>query len=425
MLETIKSIMWAIVTALILLSGLYFSKELHFPQLKINKIFKSLKGNNNKGITPIKTLFLTLAGRIGVGSIAGVALAIYLGGPGTIFWMWVVAIISGALAYIETMLAIKYKDKKQNIGGPSYYIKKGLKNKPLAIIYSLIIIISYLIGFIPIQSNTVAKSIDMINPTNHLIIGLIIAFISFIIIKGGINKISKVTSKLVPFMTLIYISMALFVIIINIEKFPQVLSQIIQEAFQIKPFLTSFIPVILIGVQRAIFSNESGIGLGAIAASASNSINGSKSGYIQVLGVYITTILICTATAFMILIFDYKSVTLTNPNGIELTSLAFNYHFGSLGTILLVACILMFSFSTVLTGYYYCQSSLKFLSKNINTKCLLIITPLSVVLGAITSPTTIWTLVDILVAILAIINIYSIFKLKEEIMLYYKKYDRI
>lgn len=425
MLETIKSIMWAIVTALILLSGLYFSKELHFPQLKINKIFKSLKGNNNKGITPIKTLFLTLAGRIGVGSIAGVALAIYLGGPGTIFWMWVVAIISGALAYIETMLAIKYKDKKQNIGGPSYYIKKGLKNKPLAIIYSLIIIVSYLIGFIPIQSNTVAKSIDMINPTNHLIIGLIIAFISFVIIKDGINKISKVTSKLVPFMTLIYISMALFVIIINIEKFPQVLSQIIQEAFQIKPFLTSFIPVILIGVQRAIFSNESGIGLGAIAASASNSINGSKSGYIQVLGVYITTILICTATAFMILIFDYKSVTLTNPNGIELTSLAFNYHFGSLGTILLVACILMFSFSTVLTGYYYCQSSLKFLSKNINTKCLLIITPLSVVLGAITSPTTIWTLVDILVAILAIINIYSIFKLKEEIMLYYKKYDRI
>lgn len=425
MLETIKSIMWAIVTALILLSGLYFSKELHFPQLKINKIFKSLKGNNNKGITPIKTLFLTLAGRIGVGSIAGVALAIYLGGPGTIFWMWVVAIISGALAYIETMLAIKYKDKKQNIGGPSYYIKKGLKNKPLAIIYSLIIIVSYLIGFIPIQSNTVAKSIDMINPTNHLIIGLIIAFISFVIIKGGINKISKVTGKLVPFMTLIYISMALFVIIINIEKFPQVLSQIIKEAFQIKPFLTSFIPVILIGVQRAIFSNESGIGLGAIAASASNSINGSKSGYIQVLGVYITTILICTATAFMILIFDYKSVTLTNPNGIELTSLAFNYHFGSLGTILLVACILMFSFSTVLTGYYYCQSSLKFLSKNINTKCLLIITPLSVVLGAITSPTTIWTLVDILVAILAIINIYSIFKLKEEIMLYYKKYDRI
>lgn len=425
MLETIKSIMWAIVTALILFSGLYFSKKLHFPQLKINKIFKSLKGNNNKGITPIKTLFLTLAGRIGVGSIAGVALAIYLGGPGTVFWMWVVAIISGALAYIETMLAIKYKDKKQNIGGPSYYIKKGLKNKPLAIIYSLIIIISYLIGFIPIQSNTVAKSIDMINPTNHLIIGLIIAFISFVIIKGGINKISKVTSKLVPFMTLIYISMALFVIIINIEKFPQVLSQIIQEAFQIKPFLTSFIPVILIGVQRAIFSNESGIGLGAIAASASNSINGSKSGYIQVLGVYITTILICTATAFMILIFDYKSVTLTNPNGIELTSLAFNHHFGSLGTILLVACILMFSFSTVLTGYYYCQSSLKFLSKNINTKCLLIITPLSVVLGAITSPTTIWTLVDILVAILAIINIYSIFKLKEEIMLYYKKYDRI
>ena len=424
MLETIKSIMWAIVTALILISSLYFSKKLNFPQIKIKKIFQSLRSNNSEGISPIKTLFLTLAGRIGVGSIAGVALAIYLGGPGTIFWMWIVAIISGVLAYIETMIAIKYKNNKQNIGGPSYYIKNGLKNKFLAIIYSIIIIASYLIGFIPIQSNTVAKSIDMINPTNHLIIGLIIAFISFMIIKGGINKISKVTSKLVPFMTLIYISMALFVIITNIEKFPQVLHQIIQEAFQINPFLTSFIPIILIGVQRAIFSNESGIGLGAIAASASNSTNGSQSGYIQVLGVYITTILICTATAFMILIFNYKSVTLTNPNGIELTSLAFNHHFGSLGTILLVACILMFSFSTVLTGYYYCQSSLKFLSKKINTKFLLIITPLSVVLGAIISPTTIWTLVDILVAILAIINIYSMFKLKEEIMIYHKTYEK-
>lgn len=424
MLEAIKAVMWAIVTTLILFSGLYFSKKLHFPQIKINQIFKSLKNDNTKGITPIKTLFLTLAGRIGVGSIAGVALAIYLGGPGTIFWMWIIAIISGVLAYIETMLAIKYKDHKQNIGGPSYYIKYGLKNKILAITYSLIIVFSYLIGFIPIQANTVAKSIDMISPTNHFIIGLIVALISFLVIKGGINKISKVTSKLVPIMTLLYISMAIFVVVINIDKFPQVLSQIIHEAFQLKPFLTGFIPIVLIGVQRAIFSNESGIGLGAIAASASNSTNGSKSGYIQVLGVYITTILICTATAFMILIFDYNSITLTNPNGIELTSLAFNHHFGSLGSILLVACILMFSFSTILTGYYYCQSSLKFLNKKINTKFLLIITPLSVITGAITSPTTIWTLVDILVAILAIINIYAMFKLKEEIMLYHKTYER-
>lgn len=423
MIETLKDIMWAIVTVLIIVTGIQFSIKLRFPQLKINKIINSLKNTDKQGISPIKTLFLTLAGRIGVGSIAGVALAIYIGGPGTIFWMWVIAIISGVLAYTETLLSIKYKDIKNNIGGPSHYIKKGLNKKTLAITYSIIVIVAYLIGFIPIQSNTIVKSLDMIEPISHIIIGIILSIISFIVIKGGINKISKVTDKLVPLMTILYISMALFVVITNIEKFPTIIQKIITEAFNLKPFFSGFIVVVLIGVQRAIFSNESGIGLGGIAASASNSTDGTKSGYIQVLGIYITTIIICTATAFMILIFDYQNIIINNPNGIELTSMAFNHHFGSIGNTLLVLCILLFSFSTILTGYYYCESSLKFISKQINTKALKTLTPLSVLLGTITSPTTIWALVDILVAILALINIYAMVKLKDEIITYHNKKD--
>lgn len=423
MLENIKAVIWAVVTIFIIITGLYFSIKLKFPQLNLKKIIKSFHNNDKNGISPIKTLFLTLAGRIGVGSIAGVALAIYIGGPGTIFWMWIIAIISGVLAYTETLLSIKYKDIKNNIGGPSHYIKKGLNKKYLAITYSLIVIIAYLIGFIPIQSNTIVKSVDMIKETNHLIIGIILSIISFIIIKGGINKISNVTDKLVPLMTIIYIVMALFTIITNLDKFPNVIHSIITEAFKLKPFFSGFIVVVLIGVQRAIFSNESGIGLGGIAASASNSKDGRKSGYIQVLGIYITTIIICTATAFMILIFDYKNITITNPNGIELTSLAFNHHFGNVGNILLVLCILMFSFSTILTGYYYCESSLKFITKKISIKIIKIITPLSVLIGTITSSTTIWALVDILVAILAIINIYAMIKLKDEIINYHNKKD--
>lgn len=425
MIENIKDIMWAVVTVLIIITGIKFSIKLHFPQLKINKIIKSLKSTDKKGISPVKTLFLTLAGRIGVGSIAGVALAIYIGGPGTIFWMWIIAIISGVLAYTETLLSIKYKDTKNNIGGPSHYIKKGLNKKTLAIIYSSIVIIAYLIGFIPIQSNTIVKSIDMIEQVSHITIGIILAIISFIVIKGGINKISKVTDKLVPLMTILYISMALFVVITNIEKFPQIINQIITEAFNLKPFFSGFIVVVLIGVQRAIFSNESGIGLGGIAASASNSTDGTKSGYIQILGIYITTIVICTATAFMILIFDYQNVVINNPNGIELTSMAFNHHFGSIGNILLVLCILLFSFSTILTGYYYCESSLKFISTKIRISTIKILTPLSVLLGTITSPTTIWASVDILVAILAIINIYAMVKLKDEIITYHNKKEKL
>ncbi len=427
MLETIKAILWAIVTALIILYGIYFSKQLKLPQFNLKKIHKSLKGTNNEGISPVKTLFLTLAGRIGVGSIAGVALAIYIGGPGTIFWMWVIALVSGVLAYMETLLAIKYKkqDGEESVGGPSYYLKYGLNKKKLAVIYSSIVIFAYLIGFIPIQSNTIVKSMDMVFNNNHVVVGIIIAFLSFLVIKGGIKKISKVTDKLIPFMTILYIGMAIFVVITHIDKFPVIIGEIISQAFELKPFLSGFIVTVLIGVQRGIFSNESGIGLGAVAASASNSKNGCQSGYIQVLGVYITTILICTATAFMILIFDYKDVIINNPNGIELTSLAFNYHFGNVGNILLALCILMFSFSTILTGYYYCESSLKFLFKKVNKTLLIVLTPLSVFIGTVTSPTLIWEIIDILVAFLALINIYALVKLKGEIVHYHKKYDKI
>ena len=190
MLENINAVLWAVVTALIIFFGVYFSKRLTFPQLNFKKIIKSLKNTDYQGISPLKTLFLTLAGRIGVGSIAGVALAIYIGGPGTIFWMWIIAIISGVLAYTETLLAIKYKvtDGKESLGGPSHYIKKGLKSKPLAIIYSLIVIFAYLSGFIPIQSNTIVKSMDMLFTSNHFLIGLVLAILSFVIISGGIKK---------------------------------------------------------------------------------------------------------------------------------------------------------------------------------------------------------------------------------------------
>ena len=420
MLESINFLLWMIVTVLIVLMGLYFSKKLSFPQFNFQKIKLSLK-DDKCNISPIKTLYLTLAGRIGVGSIAGVALAIYVGGPGTIFWMWFIALISGSLAYCETLLGIKYKSffNGECYGGPSYYILKGLNNKFLALFYSLLVIVAYLVGFIPIQANTISHSLN----TNNLVIGFILLLITFLIIKGGLKKIIKVTNLLVPFMTLIYILLSLIVIIVHFDKFIFIILLIFKKAFDFSTFLSGFISTLLIGVQRGIFSNESGIGLGSIAASSSTSTNGCKSGYIQVLGVYITTILICTATAFMILIFDYENIMINNPNGIEITSLAFNYHFGNIGNILLLICIILFSFTTILTGYYYCESSLKFLNKNI--KFLKIIVPISVFLGTIVSPSVIWKFVDILVSFLAIINIYSLYKLRDVLFKYHKKYDRI
>jgi len=423
MLEVISKTLWAITTSLIIIIGIYFSKILKYPQLNIKKIFFSLKNTNNNKISPLKTLYLTLAGRIGVGSIAGVALAIYIGGPGTIFWMWLIALISGSLAYTETLLSIKYKiiSNNENFGGPSYYIKKGLNKKHLGLLYSLIVVIAYIIGFIPIQSNTISRTINI----NNLLLGIILALITFFIINGGLKKITNVTNKLVPLMTIIYIFLSLIVIFTNLNKFVDTLFLIIKSAFDLKPFFSGFIVTILIGIQRGIFSNESGIGLGGIAASTSTSNNGCQSGYVQVLGIYVTTILICTATAFMILIFDYQNILINNPNGIEITKLAFNHHFGAFGNILLSLCIILFSFTTILTGYYYSEASLKFIYKNINQNILKLVVAISVLIGTISSPKIVWNLVDILVAFLALINIYALYKLRKEILTYHQKYDRI
>lgn len=428
MLDKINSVLWAVVTVVIIFFGVYFSIKLKFPQFKFGKILRSLKvQDNDNGISPLKTLSLTLAGRIGVGSIAGVALAIYLGGPGTIFWMWVIALVSGSLAYIETLLAVKYKVKTkfgEDEGGPAYYIKDGFKSNPLALIYSLLVVIAYIVGFIPIQANTIVKSMDRAILLDHTLIGGIIALISLIIILGGIKKITKTTSKIVPIMTMLYVTLTLVAVFKNISVMPSIVYDIITSAFSFKPFLSGFMVTLLIGVQRAIFSNESGIGLGAIAACASNSKNGARSGYIQVLGVYITTIIICTSTALMILTSGYD-LNLENINGIEITSYAFNYHFGDLGNILLVICILLFSFSTILTGYYYCESSLCFIFGSYKKIFLKFITAFSVFFGSVISPTTIWSSIDILVAILALINIFVLYSLSTEIGKYHQKYDKI
>lgn len=420
MLEKINAVAWAITTTMIIFYGIYFTIKLKFPQFRMDKIIKSLM-RKEKGITPITTLFLTLAGRIGVGSIAGVALAIYLGGPGTIFWMWLVAIISGSLAYTETLLAIKYKEKE---GGPAYYIKNGYKSKRLAFIYSVIVVVTYLIGFIPIQANTISKTADIMFTISNPLVGMIISFFSLIAIYGGIKKITKITSKIVPLMTILYIFLALSAVIINIREMPTIIKLIVTSAFDFTPFFSGFIVVMLIGIQRGIFSNESGIGLGAIAASTANTTNGAVSGYIQVLGVYITTIIICTATAFLILTTNYDFF-IDNPNGIELTNYAFNYHFGNLGNILLFICILLFSFSTILTGYYYCESSLTFMLKKIKKLPLKIITCLSVFVGSILSAPLIWNVIDIFVAFIALINMHVLYNLRKEIMIYHKKCDKI
>ena len=418
----LNKVLWAIATIFIVLSGLYFTFSLKGVQFKIKTMFKSLFiKEETSGIKPYQTLMMVLAGRIGVGSIAGVALAIYLGGVGSIFWMWIIAFIGAANSFVETVLGVIYKEKDENKvykGGPSYYIKKGLNNKFLGGVYAIIVILSYVCGFLSIQSNTITKSLNQIFTISPIVIGIFISVITSFIIFGGIKRIAATASKIVPFMTISYVFIAILICIKNIDIVPDIFFSIIKDAFDLKPFFSGFLGTLVIGVQRGIFSNEAGLGTGAIASSTVDTNDSISQGYIQMIGVYLTTLIICTSTAIIILTSPYQNIILNDVNGIEITQYAFTYHLGNIGNYLVFISIILFSFTTILTGDYDGEASLKYFFTNIKKIYLLYLKVLTIIilfLGCLIKSNTIWLFVDILVAIEAIINIYSIIMLRKNV----------
>ena len=431
-MEKINSIIWSISTVMLVLSGLYFAFKLDFLHLKLRKLFKVLKkgDKDSSGISPISSLMVSLGACIGVGSLAGIALSIYKGGVGTIFWILLSCIIVAPNSLVENTLAVVYHEKsgKDYLGGPAYYIKKGLGKKKLSYLYASLIIITYIFGFLTIQSNTIAKSLTTIFNIPNIIIGVIVGLLSFLIIFKGIKGISKFSNIFIPAMSLIYLLMALLVVIKNISLLPSLIINIITSAFNFKAIGWGMFSVIIIGVQRGIFSNEAGLGTASIASGSSNTKDAIKQGMISTLGVYFVTFVVCLGTALIILTSNYNPLNYVDVNGIEITRDALSYHLGIVGDILLYICIIAFSFSTIVSGYYYGESNLKFIFKNISPTYILglkIITCFLLVLGSFISPTFLWNLVDILAGILAIINIYAIFSLRRDIIEEYLVYKRL
>jgi len=421
-MDKINAVCWAVATILLVSSGIYFTIVLRFPQFSFKKMINSLKPEKSatKGISPFETLTLSLAARIGVGSLAGIALGIFKGGVGTIFWLWLSALLTLPNTLSESTLAVRYRERDGKFykGGPAYYINKGLGYKKLSILYAIIVSFCYLGGFLAIQSNTIASSLkDYLNiPT--LVSGIIVAFISYIIIIRGIKGIAKFTSFLVPIMGILYMLVAILIIILNIEKIPNVFMTIIKEAFNFKSFGWGIVSSMIIGVQRGIFSSESGIGTGAVASGTSDTKYPIKQGYLQMLGVYFTTFVVCTATALIILTADIDINSFIEPNGIEITNRALNYHLGNSGNIVLLLAILAFSFSTVISGYYYGESNIKYLYNKITDKQIFVLKIIVVGLllyGAIAKSSFLWNIVDIGVALLAIINIFALISLRRDV----------
>ena len=401
---SLLSIVWYITSILIIYAGIKYSKRYKFIQLNFKKIISAIKSKSKNNVSPLSSLSMSLAAKIGVGSLSGVALALYFGGVGSIFFMCIISMLVSINTYVECKLGIKYRERFGNrfVGGPSFYIKKCLNNKYLSVLYSVLVIGTYSGLFLSIQSNTIVSVLSEYN-INTLLVVILLSILTFVIIIKGADNIFLVDSILVPIMIIFYLSLGIYVVI-NSNNLLDIFKMMIREAFNLK----SIIPVFLIGMQRAIFISESGIGTSAISASACDN-DPDKQGLLEVMGIHITTFFICFITFLIIVTSDYYLIDFGNINGIEIVMYAFCYHFGKFGKIILTIITILFAFSTIISGYFFGENNVRLFTNN---KRMIIVFKVIVILiifiSGYVSPNILWNLTDFFIALLAMINVFSI-----------------
>ncbi|MCA0971134.1 alanine:cation symporter family protein [Halobacillus litoralis] len=408
---------WIIVYALLGL-GLWFSIKFRFVQFRyipemVRVLFdkRAISAEGKKGTSPFQAFAISTASRVGTGNLAGVAAAIAVGGPGAVFWMWIVAVVGGASSFIESTLAQVYKvpDKDQYRGGPAYYMEKGLNNRKLGIAFAVTITFTYGLVFSAVQSNTIRLAFENSFDVNRLLMGTILVIISALIIFGGLKRIAQVTQYIIPVMAILYIIMALYVLIINASEVPTMLAQIFQGAFGFREIAGgTFGAMILIGIKRGLFSNEAGMGSAPNAAATSEVTHPVKQGLIQTLGVFTDTLLICSATAVIIL---FSGSYLDNPDadGIVITQMAFESEVGAWASIFIAIAIFLFAFSSIIGNYYYGETNIEFIKKSSTNIFIYRLAVLGMVMfGALAKFEIVWSLADLSMGVMILINLYAI-----------------
>lgn len=414
----VNDFIWTyILIAMLIVIGLYFTFKTKFVQFSnIKEMFKLLgEGTSSKDkakgqVSSFQAFCIGTASRVGTGNLAGVASAIAIGGPGAVFWMWLIALIGSASAFIESTLAqiYKVKDGDNFRGGPAYYMEKGLKKKWMGIAFSVLIIICFGFAFNSVQSNTITAAFNSTFNANKLIVGIILTVLTLIIIFGGVNRIAKISSILVPIMAVAYIVIALFIIIMNFNQIPSLFKTIFENAFGIKQVVGGGIGAALLqGIKRGLFSNEAGMGSAPNAAATATVSHPAKQGLIQTLGVFTDTLIICTSTAFIILL---SGAPLDGSvKGIELTQMALVSQVGSWGGTFISICILLFAFSSIIGNYYYGETNIQFITEN---KVVLygyrILVAAMVLFGSIASMDLVWNIADVFMGLMAILNLIAI-----------------
>lgn len=428
---TINGAVWFIVPFFLVPAGIYFGLRTLFVQIRhVPDMFRAVaetpKGKDREGrdldadyggISAFKAFTISAASRVGTGNIAGVALAISIGGPGAVFWMWMLALLGGATSFVESTLAQlwKTKDAEGNYhGGPAYYMTRGLGWKPVAVIFSLFLAFTYGFVYNAIQTNSIAEavggSLGSDSTTVKGIVAAVVAGLTALIIFGGVTRIASATQFIVPFMAGAYIIIGLVVVIVNIHEVPGMISTIVGSAFGLREVAGATVGAAFqYGMQRGLFSNEAGMGSAPNAAATATVSHPVKQGLVQTLGVYFDTLLVCSITAFIVLLGPPVTYGREDIQGAALTQSALADSVGAWGAHAVTFILFFLAFSSVIGNYYLAQANIEYLTKSKTAMTVFRLAVLGfVVFGAFGSLPLVWALGDTMAGTLAIINIIAI-----------------
>ena len=417
----INDFLWSYVLILMLVgSGLWFTARTGFVQLRrLGEMFRLIgEGAGAKpregNISTFQAFCVSTASRVGVGNIAGIAIAVATGGPGAVFWMWVIATLGAATGFVESTLAQIYKAPKKGggfVGGPAYYIGNVLGSPFFATVFAVLISVTYGLIFNSVQANTIAISMQTSLGLDPSMTGVAIALLTALVIFGGVTRIAKVVGILVPFMAGAYLLVAAIVTILNIQMVPTVLAEIVRHAFDFDAVLgAGFAMAVMTGVKRGLFSNEAGMGSIPNAAATADATHPVKQGLVQAAGVYVDTLFVCTASAMLVLLTPgWQESGLT---GIELSQHVLSSQLGEWTNVFMTVIVLFFAFSSIIGNYFYGEVNMDFISRRpVALQIFRALVVCMVFFGSVASLGLVWNLADLFMALMAILNIVAILML--------------
>lgn len=414
----VNDVLWAyLLIGALLACGLYFTVRSRGVQFRMLGEMVRLLGESavsapgeGKHISTFQAFAVSIATRVGTGNLAGVASAIAIGGPGAVFWMWLIAVIGSATSFVESTLAQLFKSKAADsfIGGPAYYIRKGLHSRWMSHLFAVLLTITFGLSYNSIQSNTICGAMNQAFGISPLWMGVGLTVAALAIVFGGIQRIARVSSVIVPVMAVGYFVLALYVVITHIDAMPHVLSLIVKNAFGFEQAAGGTLgTAMMIGIKRGLFSNEAGEGSSPNVAATACTSHPVKQGLVQALGVFTDTLVVCSCTAFIVLV---SGLYTNGEQGIMLTQSAMSKTVGAAGPVFVAVAIFLFAFSSIIGNYYYGEANIRFIThrKDVLQIYRVLSGGVMVMFGALASLDVVWSLGDLCMALLTLVNLVAI-----------------